>query len=218
MKRRQRSAISRLFHTRNDKHMIATWKSDLKRILQIFNVRSVTSQLAPLKICSQTELAVDTNVAVSGVRHDVSNTHNILSETRNIVSDIHNIVSEICNIVSNAHKIVSNTHNIVSNTHNIASNTHNLVSDIHNAVSDTRNVVSDIRNAVSDVHNAVPDVHNIVSGTHNIVSDIHRAIVKNQEGCDSGNPLVSNYRVLLHRITNTMLRSLGSEEVRDFSP
>ena len=177
--------------------MIATWKSDLKRILQIFNVRSVTSQLAPLKICSQTELAVDTNVAVSGVRHDVSNTHNILSETRNIVSDIHNIVSEICNIVSNAHKIVSNTHN--------------LVSDIHNAVSDTRNIVSDIRKAVSDVHNAVPDVHNIVS-------DIHRAVVKNQEGCDSGNPLVSNYRVPLHRITNTMLRSLGSEEVRDFSP
>ena len=33
-----RHRISRIFHARNDKDVIATWKSDLNRILNVFNV------------------------------------------------------------------------------------------------------------------------------------------------------------------------------------
>ena len=36
----ERNAISRLFHSRNDKYAIAAWRKELKSILQIFNVRS----------------------------------------------------------------------------------------------------------------------------------------------------------------------------------
>ena len=42
-KRGQRSGVSRMFHAKNDKETIATWRMDLNRILQVFNVRSVTS-------------------------------------------------------------------------------------------------------------------------------------------------------------------------------
>jgi len=38
-----RNAASRLFHARNDKEIIAAWKSELNRILVIFNVCSVDS-------------------------------------------------------------------------------------------------------------------------------------------------------------------------------
>ena len=39
-KRGKQSAVSRLLHAKKDKDTIATWRRDLKRILQIFNVRS----------------------------------------------------------------------------------------------------------------------------------------------------------------------------------
>ena len=38
-----RNATSRLFHARNDKEIIAAWKSELNRILVVFNVCSVRS-------------------------------------------------------------------------------------------------------------------------------------------------------------------------------
>ena len=93
--------------------MIAGWRGELNRILQIFNVRSVTSPLASLTTCFQTELAIDTNATGS-------DTHNIVSGTQIIVSDTHNVVSD--------------THNVVSDTRNVLSDTHNIVSDIHRAV------------------------------------------------------------------------------------
>ena len=52
--------------------MIATWKSDLGRILQIFNVRPVVFTRLSLTVAFQTELAVNTHVVVSDIRHDVS--------------------------------------------------------------------------------------------------------------------------------------------------
>ena len=39
-KQSRRNAVSRLIHARNDKDMIAGWKLDLGRVLQVFNVRS----------------------------------------------------------------------------------------------------------------------------------------------------------------------------------
>ena len=37
----KRNQLSRLFHARNDKETIGTWKLDLNRILHVFNVRSL---------------------------------------------------------------------------------------------------------------------------------------------------------------------------------
>ena len=43
IKKGKRNVVSRLVHAKNDKEAIATWKSDLCRILHIFNVRVVVS-------------------------------------------------------------------------------------------------------------------------------------------------------------------------------
>jgi hypothetical protein len=43
IQKNKRNAVSRLFHAKDGKETIASWKSDLARILQIFNVRSVVS-------------------------------------------------------------------------------------------------------------------------------------------------------------------------------
>ena len=43
IKQSKRNAISQYFHAKNDKDKIAAWRSDLNRILHIFNVRSIVS-------------------------------------------------------------------------------------------------------------------------------------------------------------------------------
>ena len=45
MKRSGRHGVSRFLHSRDDKDAIATWKSDLGRILHVFNVCSARSRL-----------------------------------------------------------------------------------------------------------------------------------------------------------------------------
>ena len=45
IKQSGRNAASRLFHARNDKEIIAAWKSELSRILIVFNVWSACSCL-----------------------------------------------------------------------------------------------------------------------------------------------------------------------------
>ena len=53
---------------------ITAWKLDLFRILHVFNVRSVASAWSRLTVRFQTELAINTNVAVSKVRYDIMKT------------------------------------------------------------------------------------------------------------------------------------------------
>jgi hypothetical protein len=103
----KRNVALRLLHAKSDKDKIAGWASDLNKILQIFNVRCVAPPLASLNIGFQTELAIDTNVAVSGTYNIVSGTHNIVSGTHNIVSDTHNVVSDTHNVVSDIRRIVA---------------------------------------------------------------------------------------------------------------
>ena len=75
--------ISRRFHAKVIKDAIAAWRSDLDRILHVFNVRSTVSSLHTILTNSfQTELALHTDMAVSDIRHDVAS-------TRGLVSDIH---------------------------------------------------------------------------------------------------------------------------------
>ena len=110
IKRSRRGTVSRLFHAKNDKEVIAAWKSDLNTILHVFNVRSVASAWPSLTVHSQTELLINTHVAVSDIRQDVASTHTI---------------------VSNVHQSVTNTNTIVSELqHNVT----NTLSDIHRAV------------------------------------------------------------------------------------
>ena len=71
-KQNGRNVVSRIFQARNDKDTIAGWKSDLGGILQVFNVRSVDFTWSLLTASPQTELAMNTHVAVSDIRHDVS--------------------------------------------------------------------------------------------------------------------------------------------------
>jgi hypothetical protein len=85
IKQGKRNAVSRLVHAKNDKETITGWRSDLNRILLVFNVRSVVFVWPLLTVHSQTELAINIHVAVSNVHHGVVNTHAI-------VTDIHRAV------------------------------------------------------------------------------------------------------------------------------
>jgi len=67
--------VFRHFHAKNDKEKIVAWKSDLNRILQVFNVRSIVSARSLLTWHSQTELALNTHVAVSNTQIMVSEIH-----------------------------------------------------------------------------------------------------------------------------------------------
>ena len=47
LKRSGRGSVSRFLHSKGDKDAIAAWKSDLNRILHVFNVRSTCSYFVP---------------------------------------------------------------------------------------------------------------------------------------------------------------------------
>jgi hypothetical protein len=103
MKQRKRNAVSRHLHAKNDKERIAAWRSDLIKILHVFNVRSIPSVRLLLTRHSQTELAINTHVAVSELGQNVTSTHIMVSDIhRNMMkgqggSDGINLtVSETC--------------------------------------------------------------------------------------------------------------------------
>ena len=74
IKQSGRNAVSRLFNAKNDKEKIAGWKTDLNRILLVFNVRSTPLAWSLLTVPFQTELVVNIHVAVSDIRHDMLKT------------------------------------------------------------------------------------------------------------------------------------------------
>jgi hypothetical protein len=65
----------------------------------------------------QTELAIDTNAAVSSLRDNVDNTNDIVSDIRHDVGNTNDIVSDIRCDVGNTHNVVNDTYNIVSDIH-----------------------------------------------------------------------------------------------------
>jgi hypothetical protein len=113
IKKNKRNVISRLFHANDDKDTIAGWKSDLTRALHIFNVRSVVSVRLPLIVYSQTELAINTHVAVFDIQHDVTTTHTIVSDVQHDVATTHTIVSNVQNDVTSTHIMISDIHHIM---------------------------------------------------------------------------------------------------------
>ena len=71
--------------------MIGAWKSDINGFLQIFNVRSVNFTWSSLIVPSQTELAVNTHVAVSDIRHDVSKIHQNVSKIQEEIDQVRSV-------------------------------------------------------------------------------------------------------------------------------
>ena len=68
----ERNSLSRVIHARSDKDVVAAWRSDLNRILHVFNVRSVGSVPLPPSLTSpfQTELAMDTHGMVLDIHRN----------------------------------------------------------------------------------------------------------------------------------------------------
>jgi hypothetical protein len=124
----KRNAVSRLFHAKNDKETIAGWKSDLSRVLHIFNVRSVVFVWLLLTVHSQTELAINTHVVVLDVRHDVATTQTIVSDVHRDVVSTHATVSDVQNDVASTHTMVSDIHRVVTKSQEGAHGNNCLVS------------------------------------------------------------------------------------------
>ena len=119
IKHSKRNAVSRLFHAKNDKETIASWKADLNKILHVFNVCSIVSVWLSLTVRSQTELAINTHVIVSDVRHGVVNTHTMISEihcnmlkSQEGTDDQHRLVSDIHNLF--CHRVTNDRHRLES--------------------------------------------------------------------------------------------------------
>ena len=63
----ERSAVSQVLHSKNDKDAIAAWRQDLNRILQIFNVRSVNPVWQSLRNRLQTELLMNNHMMLMDI-------------------------------------------------------------------------------------------------------------------------------------------------------
>ena len=88
----QRGWASRFLHVKNDKERIASWKTELNKILHVFQVRPVASSPTLLIASFQTELAINTHVVLSDTQNTVVDTRNTVNKTHHIVSDIHRAV------------------------------------------------------------------------------------------------------------------------------
>jgi len=126
-----------MFHAKNDKETIATWRSDLDRFLHVFNVGSVTPAQPPLTVHFQAELSIITNGAVSDVHRDVLVTQTVVSDVRHDVT----------------------------NTHTVVSDTRVIVSELQRNVTETQTIVSDIRRTIVESQEGADDKNRSVSAT-----------------------------------------------------
>ena len=90
IERNKQNLISRIFYTKREEATITAWRSDLDRILHVFEVRpTVHSLVTPLTDHLQTELALQ---AVSDIREDVADIREDVANTRELVSDVHRTI------------------------------------------------------------------------------------------------------------------------------
>ena len=92
IKQGKRNVASQFLHAKNDKEQITAWRSDLNRILQIFNVRSIVTVRRLLTLDSQTALAINTNITGSETHAMVSRIDRNAARADVILSDIHRTV------------------------------------------------------------------------------------------------------------------------------
>jgi len=91
----KRNAVSQLFHAKNDKETIASWKVELNMILQVFNVCSAVPVRSSLTVRFQTELAINTHHNVVNTRAMVSEMHRNMLKSQEGTDDQHPPVSHI---------------------------------------------------------------------------------------------------------------------------
>ena len=114
----KRNFISRIFNAKKDKDTIAAWRSELDRIVHVFEVRSALHSLhALLMVHLQTELAIHTHSAVSDVREDVGDIRVDVGDIREDVGDIRGGVVDIREGVVDIREDVANTRELVSDMH-----------------------------------------------------------------------------------------------------
>ena len=90
----KRNLLSRILNPKKDKDAIAAWRSELDRIVHVFEVCSTVRSLPTLlTVHLQIELALHTHIAVSNVREDVGHGVVVIREdianTHELVSDMH---------------------------------------------------------------------------------------------------------------------------------
>ena len=87
--------LTRAFYARSDKDVIAAWKQEFSKILQIFHVCLVSSVWPRLTGFLQTELAVNTHVVVTSGRREVTDVHQEVTGMRQEVTTMHQDVLKI---------------------------------------------------------------------------------------------------------------------------
>ena len=91
-----RNLFSRILNPKKDKDAIAAWRSELDRIVHVFEVRSTVQSLLTLLIVHlQTELAIQTHVAVTDIREDVGDIRGGVVVIREDVANTHELVSDM---------------------------------------------------------------------------------------------------------------------------
>jgi len=138
----KRNAISQFLHTKNDEKMIATWRLELTRILQVFNVCPVHSIRSLLTFRCQTKLVINSPATVSDIHHDVANAHAIDPDVHRGSSHADNKTPDVRRDGSNALAVISGVR------HDVAGASH-IVSKVRSDVVKTQNTVSGIH------HNAL---------------------------------------------------------------
>ena len=91
----RRNLLSRLAHAKNDKEAIVTWRSDLNRVLHVFNVCSLAASIQQLLTATtpQTELAIGTHVVASETHTMVSELHRSTVTARGVTDSQYHLVS-----------------------------------------------------------------------------------------------------------------------------
>ena len=115
--------ISRIFNAKKDKETVAAWRSELDRIVHIFEVRSALHSLPALLIVHlQTELAIHTHLAVSDVREDVGDIRVDVGDIRGGVVDIREDVASTRELVSDMHRTMLKGQEGVDNRNQMVGN------------------------------------------------------------------------------------------------
>ena len=112
----KRNRAYRLFHARNDKETINSWRSDITRILTVFNVRSFIYAWLLLTGHSQAEVAINTNANTSVIHHDVVSTQTAVSSIQDGVANTHTLVSNIYHSMLQSQGEADGQHHSVSVT------------------------------------------------------------------------------------------------------
>ena len=92
----KRNIFSRILNPNKDKETIVAWRSDLDRIVHVFEVCSTIHSLPILlTVHLQRELALHTHIAVTDIREDVGDIRGGVGDIREDIANTHELVSDM---------------------------------------------------------------------------------------------------------------------------